>query len=67
MSNLTERRAEYERKRESLLKICKVCRQQNKIFPPTSDRCDYGCDTGKRIRWLETEYSDVTGWTHKKW
>ena len=59
-----DRKEKYERRREELLKQCEICRKTQK---PTYERCNYGCTTGKRLRWLETEYSDVTGWSHEKW
>lgn len=57
------RKEAYERRKSELLKRCESCRKTQK---PTPERCD-SCTTGKRLRWLETEYSDVTGWSHKKW
>ena len=58
------RRETYERRKAELQKNCERCK---KTQHPTHERCDYGCTTGKKLRWLETEYSDVTGWSHKSW
>lgn len=63
---MSTRKEQYEKKREELSKICVRCRNQNQTFPPTADRCD-SCRTGKKLRWLETEYSDITGFSHKTW
>ena len=56
----SKRKQEYERKRENLIANCKKCNLCS------IERCDE-CIIGKRLRWLESEYSDITGWTHKKW
>lgn len=60
------RAEEYEKKRKQLEEICIKCRKDNKIFPPTAERCN-SCRTGNKLRWLQTEYADVTGWSHKLW
>ncbi len=60
------RREEYEKKRTQLEEICVKCRRDNKIFPPKAERCN-SCRTGNKLRWLQTEYSDVTGWSHDLW
>lgn len=39
---------------------------QNAYFKPSADCCDE-CTIGRRLRFLEAEYSDVTGWSHSKW
>ena len=65
MANIEERKAAYEKKREELNKRCDICRKQNRIFKPTAERCS-SCTVGQRLRWLQTEYSDVTGWSHEK-
>lgn len=63
-SNVNERRQVYERKQLELSKCCEVC-QENK-FLSSVEQCEY-CIVGKRIRMLEVEYSDVTGWSHSTW
>ena len=63
MSN--NRQENYEKKREELEVQCAKCRTST--FMPTSERCDYGCTIGRKLRMLEAEYSDVTGWSHNKW
>jgi len=63
---MSTRKEQYEKKREELNAICTRCRKQNSAFPPTIERCE-ACSTGKKLRWIETEYSDVTGFSHKKW
>ena len=65
-TKMKERLAAYKEKQEELKAICIKCRKENRIFPPTIERCD-SCTTGKRRRWLETEYADVTGWSHSIW
>lgn len=62
MSN--NREEEYEKKRRVLEEKCIECCRKSM---PTIERCAYGCTIGRRLRRLETEYSDVTGWSHKKW
>lgn len=58
------RKKAYERRMEELQKICERCRKMS--GEPTSERCTY-CANGEKVRWLEAEYYDVTGWSHKKW
>ena len=58
------RKEQYERKRTQLMERCGNCR---KISAPSWDRCNYHCSTGATLRRLETEYSDITGWSHDKW
>ncbi len=60
------RKEQYEEKRDELLKICEKCRKNTKT-PPSIDRCNYHCSTGTRLRMLEAEYKDVTGWGHDSW
>jgi len=60
---MENRKEEYEKRKKELLKRCESCR---KTQTRTPERCG-SCTNGKRLRWLETEYSDVTGWSHKKW
>ena len=60
------RKEEYEKKRKQLEEVCVKCRKINKNFPPTAERCN-SCRTGNRLRWLQTEYADVTGWSHSIW
>ena len=62
--NLEARRAAYERKQEGMLEQCKRCMKNGQ---PSFDHCNYHCSNGKRLRWLEAEYSDVTGWSHQNW
>lgn len=59
-----ERKAAYERKQAEMLERCKRCMKNGQ---PSTERCTYHCDNGKRLRWLEAEYSDVTGWSHQNW
>lgn len=59
---MEKRKKEYERKQEVLLERCRICNSYNS---PTPECCNY-CSTGKKLRWLESEYSDVTGWKHEK-
>lgn len=61
---MSKRKEDYEKLRDELTKKCVICRSHNS---PTIECCDYSCSTGKKLRWLETEYSDVTGWGHKAW
>ena len=56
------RKQTYERKQNELLERCRICTGYNS---PTPECCDYGCSTGKKLRWLEVEYADVTGWNHQ--
>lgn len=58
------RQESYNEKRKKLSKRCEDCRKS--IFPPTSERCNE-CTIGRKLRMLEVEYSDVTGWTHNIW
>ena len=58
--NLEERKAAYEQRRAELEKHCNGCRTRS------VERCD-SCTWGKKLRWLQTEYSDVTGWSHSLW
>lgn len=62
---MVARREVYDRKKDALLKTCDACRARSGM--PTIDHCNYGCTTGRRLRYLETEYSDVTGWDHESW
>ena len=61
---LPERKAAYQRRQEPLEARCKRCRE---ISSPSIDRCNYHCDNGRRLRMLEVEFSDVTGWSHDNW
>ena len=54
------RQVAYEKRKKELEKRCNGCKVR------TFERCD-SCTTGKRLRWLQTEYSDVTGWSHNLW
>lgn len=58
------RQLAYETKKKELSQICENCR---KTQSPSTERCEYHCSNGRRLRWLEAEYSDVTGWNHKRW
>lgn len=58
------RRKAYDRKVSELLERCEKCREG--VFKPSPERCEE-CTTGRKIRMLETEYDDVTGWDHTKW
>lgn len=57
------RREAYERKRKQLLEWCGLCTTYNS---PTPECCEYSCSTGKKLRQIEIEYADVTGWGHDK-
>lgn len=59
------RRKIFERKKADLSKTCDVCRKRSGM--PTIDHCNYGCTIGRKLRMLEAEYSDVTGWSHELW
>lgn len=60
------REEQYEEKRKKLEKRCQKCKETS-LIPPSYDRCDYHCTIGRKIRYLESEYSDVTGWSHENW
>lgn len=62
---MEERKEIYNKKREKLEEECTKCRKRS-YFKITPERCE-DCTVGRKIRMLETEYSDVTGWSHKKW
>lgn len=67
MSNekkLQQRKERYETRRAEHTKRCEMCRKSP--FPPSIERCEE-CTTGRKLRMLEVEYSDVTGWSHKIW
>ena len=55
-----DRKATYEAKREEVQKQC------NKCIMISPERCNW-CTIGRKLRALEAEYSDVTGWSHAKW
>lgn len=55
-----ERKDVYSRKRDAISVKCKSCTMRS------YERCD-ACIVGQRLRWLETEYSDVTGFSHDAW
>ena len=61
---MNERKEAYKKQRDELNAKCVDCR---KLQTPSYERCNYGCSIGKKLRWLETEYSDVTGFSHKNW
>ena len=54
------RKESYQRKKKELEKICNKCKMCS------IERCN-DCTTGRRFRYLEIEYSDVTGWSHDYW
>ena len=58
------RKEQYETKMKQLEVRCVRCR---KIEMPSVERCNYHCFIGFKIRMLETEYSDITGWKHDTW
>ena len=65
MEKIETRRQAYERRRTKLEEKCRKCQgQENKTQTP--ERCEE-CIVGWRLRSLETEYSDITGWSHRKW
>lgn len=57
----------YLKKRDALEKECAM-RRKNKqcIDNPSPERCG-ACNVGKRMRWLESEASQITGWSHTYW
>ena len=55
-----DRKAIYEARRAEIEKQCAKC------IMKSSERCNW-CTLGRRLRALEAEYSDVTGWSHKNW
>lgn len=57
---MKERKEAYEKRRNELLERCRHCTAFNS---PTPECCEC-CNTGEKLRWLEAEYSDVTGWKH---
>ena len=61
---MEDRKDIYNRRVKEISQKCKSCRSGK--FPPSPERCEE-CSVGRRLRWLETEYSDVTGWGHAKW
>ena len=68
MSNeetLEQRRADYERKCAEHNSRCETCIKQSS-FPITAERCGE-CTICRKLRMLEVEYSDVTGWSHETW
>jgi len=60
---MNKRKETFDRKRQELNLICQRCRQNS---TPSIDRCT-DCTTGRKLRMLEVEYSDVTGWSHDHW
>lgn len=58
------RREIYDRKVKEISSRCEVCRKG--AFPPSVERCDE-CTIGRKLRMLEAEFADVTGWSHKIW
>lgn len=61
---MESRRETYNRKVSELSKRCTECRKG--AFKPSPERCEE-CTTGRKMRMLEAEYADVTGWSHTKW
>ena len=55
-----ERKANYEKRYQELIMRCRNCNTCN------PERCE-SCTTGKRLRWLESEFSDVTRCGHSNW
>jgi len=58
------RREQYNSRYCPLIQHCITCQ---KIYKVSVERCNYHCIIGMRLRWLETEFSDVTGCSHRKW
>ena len=54
------REAAYKRRKSALEVRCNGCKQRS------IERCDV-CTVGRQLRYLEVEYSDVTGWSHNYW
>ena len=50
----------YNKKKKTLEKVCNNC------IMCSIERCN-DCTTGRTLRYLEIEYSDVTGWSHEYW
>lgn len=66
MQDVEERKQAYQKKLEALKRECEKCiKQSNGVI--NYDRCQMHCRIGFRIRALETEYSDVTGFSHNSW
>ncbi len=59
-----DRKETYEKRRKELEEKCKRCHKQSN---PSWDRCHYHCSIGRKIRMLEAEYADITGWSHNTW
>lgn len=60
MAVQSDRKILYEKRRKELEKHCTNCKTRY------YERCN-DCIWGKKLRWLQTEYSDVTGWSHLLW
>ena len=56
-----QRKNAYEKKQQELKKYCANCKS------PSVEHCEYGCNIGRKLRYLEAEDADVTGWTHELW
>ena len=54
------RTASYEKRKAQLKCYCDRCVGS---YP---EKCNY-CNIGQKLRWLETEYADITGWSHAYW
>lgn len=61
---MSTREERFEKKRTELMVHCNRCRSRK--YKPSIEQCDE-CSIGRKIRMLEVEYSDVTGWSHSKW
>ena len=62
---LEKRKKFFEIRREELTMECKRC--VTALGMPTVDHCNHGCGTGYRLRMLEVEFADITGWSHEHW
>ena len=54
------RKEAYERRKVMLESHCNGCQTRS------IERCD-DCIIGRKLRYLEIEYYDVTGWSHEYW
>lgn len=58
MNNFKKRKESYLNQYFDLIKRCKACPTQ------IPDRC-MSCTIGKKLHYLESTYSDITGWNNK--
>ena len=65
MNEHDERRQQYQAELDALNAKCAECIQQNGTVD--YQRCEQHCYIGFRIRTLEVQNSDLTGFTHEAW